>query len=91
MKETSETWIVGAEYEAALLDKLGRALLSLGYENDAELHGVAGSQELREWIARGPRGKLQIVAETYIGLSVTGPPDLVEELRREFGEVAGKR
>ena len=91
MKATQETWIVGAEHEAALFDRLARALLSLEYEHDAENYGIAGSQELHEWTAHGRRGKLRIAAETYIGLSVTGPPDLVQELRREFGEVAGKR
>ncbi len=88
--EVSETWFVGAEYETALFDRLARALSSLGYEHDSELHGVAGSQELREWTAHGHRGKLRIAAETYVGLSVIGSPDLVAELRREFGEVTGK-
>ena len=79
-----ERWIVGAEYDGRLFAALGTSLRALGYNVDAESWGVGGSQEVSSWKVRGPKGNLLVEAETYIGLSVCGEPDLVGELRRHF-------
>ena len=80
----TERWIVGAEHDEQLLEALGTCLRSLGYELDAPSWGVGGSQELSSWSAASPQGSLVVEAETYIGLSVSGPSVLVGAVRERF-------
>ncbi len=88
VEEPSKTWIFGREFDKALFDHLADSLKSLGYGCENETYGVAGSQELHQWEAKGRDGTLSISAETYMGLSVTGQPHLVDELRGEFNKIA---
>ena len=67
MEESSKTWIVGREFDKALFNHLANSLKSLGYECEDETYGVAGSQELHQWEAKGRDGTLSISAETYLG------------------------
>jgi hypothetical protein len=78
---SEERWIVGAEYDVGLFDRLGAILRSLGYQLDSKSYGIGGSQEISQWIASGPKGKLIIETETFIGLSISGPNGLVNEIR----------
>ena len=78
---TTETWNVGEEYDQSAFDRLGKALRTLGYIQGTHHWAVGGSQEISEWTVRGPNGNLDIAAETYIGLQVTGPIELVRELQ----------
>ena len=77
----TETWVVGAEYEGPQFGKLGRALRELGYAPLPPEYGVGGSQEIRTWRAVGPLGELVVEAETYIGLTLSGPKLLVGSVR----------
>jgi hypothetical protein len=45
---------------------------------------VARSQDIQHWAAVGPGGQLKIESETYIGLSVEGPPLLIAELKAKY-------
>ncbi|MGE0388103.1 MAG: hypothetical protein AB7Q97_25540 [Gammaproteobacteria bacterium] len=78
----TQTWLAGPEHDADLRERLAEALESLGYRVAGSDWAVAGSQEVAAWAAEGPRGALAIEAETYIGITVTGPPGLVAELKR---------
>jgi len=82
-----EQWIVGPEFESQLLSTLEVSLKALGYTLDAKSWGVGGSQELSVWAVQGPKGMLTIQAETYVGLSVSGEPMLVKELRHHFASI----
>ncbi len=82
---SAEKWIVGAEYDQALFLSLGRCLSELGYAAENKSWGVGGSQEISEWVVTGPKGTLFIESETYIGLSVSGPTELVLQMRQYFG------
>lgn len=87
---TNAHWIVGPESDASLVAKLGSALLACHYSVDSATWGVGGSQELSTWTVSGPNGVLVVEAETYIGLSVTGDPGLVAELRVAFTSMADR-
>ena len=65
------------------------ALREMGAKRKRHWWGVGGSQEIthEEWKTK--RGTLILEAETYIGLTVSGPDDLVAELVGLFG--AGAR
>jgi hypothetical protein len=85
----SATWTAGPEYEGPHFGKLGQALRDLGYALSPESYGVAGSQEIRRWRAVGPGGDLIAEAETYMGLTLTGPKELVADVReRVLGAAA---
>ena len=82
--EGDKTWVVGPEWDDALLLRLGDALKALGYRVDKHEWGVGGSQELSTWNVHGDAGALRIEAETYIGLTVTGPSRLVDAVKQHF-------
>jgi hypothetical protein len=82
MTQETETWIVGAEYDEALFEQLRSALQTLGYRMEDAMWSLGGSQELRAWEFVGPEGILHAEAETYIGLSITGPSQLVAAVRQ---------
>ena len=84
---SEEQWVIGAEHDAALLERLGRALRSLGYDLETRWSGLGGSQQVSRWELIGPKGVLVVEAETYIGLQVTGAHELVSELRSSFHAV----
>ena len=78
--------VVGTEHDEALFERLGDTLLSLGYHPDPSntWHGMAGSQEISHFEFTSPRGKLTVQAETYMGLSISGPTELISEIRAYF-------
>ncbi len=80
----SEKWIVGAEHDELLLKRLAAALKAVGFTLKEKWQGVAGSQEVMHWEATSERGSLIIEAETYMGLKVEGPPELVQQVRQQF-------
>ena len=79
-----ETWVVGAEYDKALFMALGSALRELGCKLEDDSWGVAGSQEVSRWVLDSSLGQLVVEAETYVGLSVSGPIEAVDALRRQM-------
>jgi len=86
----NEQWLVGAEHDEKLFDALGASLRALGYSLSSKSWGVGGSQEISNWVVNGPKGKLTVEAETYIGLSVTGDTNLVNEVRQHFNNRSGR-
>lgn len=82
-----EVWIVGSETDDSLFKSLGEALRSLGYRLDSEWSAVAGSQDISHWELEGPNGSLVVESETYVGLSVSGSPELLRAIQLEFQRV----
>jgi len=79
-----ETWVVGAEHDKALFLALGAALRKLGCTLEDNTWGVAGSQELGRWVLESSLGQIVVEAETYVGLSVSGPIEAVDALRLQM-------
>jgi hypothetical protein len=80
----TEKWVVGDEYDEAALVRLKHALGELQYAVRDHWNGVAGSQDIQHWTAVGPGGQLTIESETYVGLSVEGPPSLIADLKARY-------
>lgn len=80
----AEYWLVGAEHDQLLFAQLGDVLRALGYHLDDDWYGIAGSQEISHWVVSGPGGSLTVEAETYVGLVVAGPVELVTALKQRF-------
>ena len=81
---SSEHWIVGSEHDHVLFEQLGEALRELGYTLCNEWSGVGGSQDISHWNVLGPNGSLTVESETYIGLSVSGPTELVSAVKQHL-------
>lgn len=77
----SEAWCAGDEYDDELIDRLHAALKSLGYESAEHWGAVTGANDFAHTRFDGPRGSLTVESETYIGITVTGPAELVSALR----------
>ena len=82
-------WLVGPEHDQAVRQRLNAALGRCGFEVRNASYGMAGSQEVSQWSAIGPAGRLEVEAETYIGLTVEGPTHLVEFAKAEFQRAHG--
>ena len=81
---TSVLWLVGPETDDQLVARLNEALGDLGYSIGNKTTSVGGSQEVVTWTARGPHGDLTIESETYVGITLIGPPVLIDEVRATF-------
>lgn len=75
--------VLGDEFDDSLRGRLMDVLRKLGsiqsYESD---RFVAGSQELEILDVTIDGRNLHVEAETYVGLSISGPTDLVEQVSR---------
>jgi hypothetical protein len=80
----SEKWVVGDEYDEVAFARLKRALGDLQYSVRDQWNPVAGSQDIQQWTTVGRGGQLKIESETYVGLSVEGPPSLIAELIAQY-------
>lgn len=80
----NERWTIGSEFDSPLVGDVRRLLLVLGYAEDSHWTGVAGSQDIAHWEYVGSKGRLILEAETYIGLTLVGPENLVIEVREAF-------
>ncbi len=73
--------VLGREWDSESWAALERVLLELGAAPGEESYGHAGSQELRTrtWTLR--EAELVVEAETWMGLSITGPQAVIEQVR----------
>jgi len=72
---------LGDEHDDRLLSALGSAVLLLGGKIDRSSWGVGGSQEISSWQLRFREGVVVATAETYVGLTISGPADLVTKIQ----------
>ena len=84
MADDAKTAVLGAEWDDALRTKLLKVLRKMGAERKDHTWGIGGSQEVEtlEVVIEGRR--IVVEAETYIGLSVTGPPYLVDRIQERL-------
>jgi hypothetical protein len=81
-------WVVGDEYDEVVFARLKCVLGDLHYSVRDQWSGLAGSQDIQQWTAVSPSGQLTIESETYVGLSVEGPPSLIADLQARYEKTA---
>jgi len=82
MIDTDEaTCILGPEWSSDVVSVLRRAVHALGGTMTQPSHFVAGSQEIITYQLDLPDGRLVAEAETFVGLSISGPAALVHQVR----------
>jgi hypothetical protein len=72
---------LGDEFDDELRQKLMQALNDLGAKAGDSNRFVAGSQDLEKFDAFVDGQKIRIEAETYVGLTVSGPADLLKKIQ----------
>lgn len=78
MKQTIQ---LGPEYDHKMLQALFDALTAEGAQTiDQRTAEGGGSQEIGYWKFELDRGIVEVSAETYLGISLSGPIDLVVHL-----------
>jgi hypothetical protein len=80
-----KTVILGDEYDDALRTRLFDVLRDLGAEMSAGARALAGSQDLETCRLRLDGAEVVVEAETYIGLSLSGPADIVDKVVHALG------
>lgn len=76
-----KTVTLGPEFEPALRQRLRAVLTSMGAESlEESWWAVGGSQEISHAEVSVDGATLIIEAETYIGLTITGPASLVGDI-----------
>lgn len=84
----TKTVALGAEFDEALKGHLIERLKSLGAMPLSADWSLVGSQELNR-LSVGFKGEvLSIESETFIGLSISGPEELVDEIITSLGKLA---
>ena len=78
--QTKTTIEIGEEYDDATFTALRRVLSREAAEIEDESWGVGGSQEVSTWKVKIKNEEIEITAETYIGLTITGSAELVSRL-----------
>jgi hypothetical protein len=83
--------VVGAEWDEDLRTRLLTVLQDMGTTAGGSTWTVGGSQEL-EVLQVSVRGQPVVVeAETYVGLTLTGPTDLVKEIQARVSAMQDDR
>lgn len=75
-----KTVVLGDEFDDGLATRLIEKLKSRGAIPVSSDWSLAGSQELRSLSARIGNEIVEISSETFIGLSISGPEDIVDEI-----------
>lgn len=76
----TKTATLGDEFDADLKTRLVEKMKALGAKPVSSQWSVAGSQELNSFSVTLEGEVLDIVSETYVGLSISGPDELVDEI-----------
>ena len=76
------TLVLGKEYDRRIWSALREVFQRLGAVEGKESWGLAGSQEIQSFSATIEGRTVSVEAETYIGISVTGPKELIEAIAR---------
>ncbi|MBK1865282.1 hypothetical protein [Taklimakanibacter albus] len=80
MTGVAKTIMLGKEYDEELKARLVATLISLGAVHLSSDWAVAGSQELAGFSVSLSGEILKVESETYVGLSIFGPAELVDEI-----------
>lgn len=80
----TERWVVGPEHDEKLFYRLGAVLRAMRFDLGSKWVGGAGSQDISHWELTSMDGALIVESETYMGLSIEGPAELVRRVRQQF-------
>lgn len=81
-----KTVVLGAEYDSDLRDALREILMQMGGEVQGADWAMGGSQELDSLKVLLGERTIVVESETYVGLSVTGPEELVDRIAEQLGK-----
>lgn len=84
-----KTVVLGDEFDDDLKVRLVEKMKSLGAKPLSSDWSVAGSQELSALSVSLRGDVLTIQSETFVGLSICGPEDLVDEISLSIGAIHG--
>lgn len=76
------TVILGPEYDQHLRATVMEVMRQLGASIESRNWSVAGSQEIETVHAQLAANSITIEAETYIGLSITGEENMINEISK---------
>lgn len=74
------TVTLGAEYDQRLVAATKWALRKVGARRGPAWWAIVGSQDITHgnWVTK--QGPVSVEAETYVGLTITGPDEIVERI-----------
>lgn len=75
-----KTVVIGNEYDDVLIDKLRQVLQANGAVINDQKWALGGSQDFTEYEIAIKGDMLRVEIETYIGVSISGNPALVDEI-----------
>ena len=76
-----EEVLLGPEHDEALFERIEDFVRAAGGRIGESSFTLGGSQELRVYEIVLREGRLNLTAETYVGLSLRGPAELVRKIR----------
>ena len=92
MTDSSEVSVVlGNEWDSSLRQTLIDVLRTAGAIATSEQWGIGGSQEVDEAVFNIGGELVRVESETYVGLSISGPKSVVEQIVAEVRAHAGDR
>lgn len=81
------TVILASEHDLAAGNALIRVLREVGAEEVSRDYAVVGSQEINTLRFTLDGFPLSVETETYVGLSVTGEPEVVETIKSRLRDI----
>jgi hypothetical protein len=81
---STQRWLIAPEHDEAAFRRVGASLKQLGFEVQENWNALAGSQDISHWELSSPIGALIVERETYVGLWVEGPAEVIDRLRHQF-------
>lgn len=75
---------LGSETDDKLIEELKRVVRELGGKIRKKDWGVGGSQEIITYTISLPQGEIELISETYIGLSLRGDENIVPILAQRL-------
>lgn len=86
-----EIIVLGNEYDIEIKHALSKVLASMGAKKTDSNNFLAGSQEIFSEKFKINNRLVEIESETYMGLSLSGPPDLIEEIKNKVNNLVCKK
>lgn len=88
MIEEQVSIILGDEYDNTLRENLRTVLIRNGATTNESSWNVGGSQEIESLHIELEGRKITIEAETFVGLSISGPKSIIERIAYEIKELS---
>jgi hypothetical protein len=76
----NQTLNLGPEYDQKMLQALFDALTAEGAQTVEQRSAVVGSQEIGYWKLQLDHSTIEVKAETYLGLTLSGPAEVLARL-----------